>query len=137
MSDLSEATWDRVERAKELGCEVIEPDAFTLLLDYDSIEAWLKFAKQRNLIEELFGIKKIEEWNSSSSPPNKHVRVTLDTALSADQRLALQAALGSDPTREILGVRRTQLSIEHPSLLFKPENSEIRVIYDPERDDIF
>lgn len=132
MSDLSEQTYDRMRQAEERGCKVIEPDAFTLLLDIDSEDALKQFNKLRPLIDELFFIRSIDRWTSNSGEGHYHLQVTLDTLLDPAARIALQAALGSDPTREILGIKRIKLSIDYPTLLFQPKDAVVERIYSAE-----
>lgn len=128
MSDISETIEDAKIEAMKNGCEVVGGSEHCLLLDFDSLEGKIQYERMRHKVKELWGIEREETWMSmSKNPEHQHMRVTLTKPLSAAERVALQAALGSDPMREMFAVRRLNLGVVEPSLLFRPEDAEIQV----------
>lgn len=128
MSDISETIEDAKIEAMKNGCEVVGGDDHCLLLDFDTIDAKKQYERMRHKVVELWGIEREETWMSKSKhPAHQHMRVTLGRPLIPAERVALQAALGSDPMREMFAVRRLNLGIAEPSLLFRPKDAEIQV----------
>jgi hypothetical protein len=112
-----------IKSAKEAGFEVIQSAPNLLLLDFDVPYAGdqKKYYNPEvmDIILQYVETHAVESWASKSG--NTHVLVTLGKELPAHHRIALQAALGSDPKREALSVLRLMNGIEEPSLLFKPK----------------
>lgn len=61
----------------------------------------------------------IHESPSKSGLPHRHITITFDFDLTQWQRLAFQAALGSDTKRECLGCIMTLAGDEHPTLFLE------------------
>jgi hypothetical protein len=103
-----------IQEARDAGFEVVMGTPSTLLLDIDD---GLTFNRELFMVleENLPGIEITGEWTSKDGK-GKHMVIELPFAINADQRLCLQACLGSDPKRELLGVLYRIL----PSCLFKP-----------------
>ena len=101
-------------KAREAGFEVVIGTPATLLLDLDD---GLKFNEElfHVLQENMPGTEILEEWTSKDGK-GRHMIIGLPFAITASQRFAFQACLGSDPKRELLGVIYEIL----PSMLFKP-----------------
>lgn len=104
-------------RAIAEGYEIIEGTPDTLLIDLDdgkelNQQMLTKFAEQ-------FGGYSYQTW-ASRSGTGRHVRIMADARFTPAQALALEVALGSDPLRTILGVKRLQNGVEQPRMLFKP-----------------
>lgn len=108
-----------IQKAVSEGMEVVISDRRTLLLDLDDEAAKARYRQFLPRFEELFPIEKKEAWKSKSGA-GMHVKLTLYQDAPVEARLAMQAALGSDPMREMLGLKRVWNGIEEPSLLFKP-----------------
>lgn len=125
MSDISVTIADARAQAAEAGCDVIEGAESVLLLDYDNLEHAARFTHMRRKLDELFGVIEEQWWISKSGGEHRHCRIYLNAKLPATQRVALQAALGSDGYREMFAVRRLRLGVAEPSLLFKPKDSPI------------
>lgn len=104
------------------GFEVVQSDSRTLLLDLDTIDAYAQYERVKTTVFEFWEPKKIEEWRSKSG--NRHVRITLGSELPPEIRCALQAAMGSDGIREVLGLVGLSCCCEEPFLLFKPKEKE-------------
>lgn len=64
--------------------------------------------------------------SKSGAPEKKHITVTLADPISNEQRILLQALLGSDPVREMLSYIRLVNDDEHPTLfLEKPAPKQL------------
>lgn len=127
MSDFSRTLAEAKEEAERRDCDVIVATSSTLLLDFDSLEGVATYERNRDMVNRMFQIKNEETWRSGSGLPyHLHVVLTLDAVLNVAERVALQAALGSDPVREMLSIRRIHLGDKNePSLLFKPKAAAI------------
>ena len=101
------------------GMEVRLADDRHLLLDLDDEAAIARFAKYRPKLTDLFGATLVEEYESRSGPGHLHVILELAEPHPAAFRIALQAVLGSDPLRELLGLRRLANGVTEPSRLFR------------------
>lgn len=109
---------DAIKHAESCGFEVYRGDPKTLLLDIDSGAAFKQFELNRDLVDQLVGIKDYTVWNSQNS--KHHVLLKLKTPLSIEMRLFLQTYLGSDVKRELLTYKRVLEGETEPSLLFRP-----------------
>ena len=101
--------------------DVIKGTSTTLLIDLDTPEAKAQYERVLPKVVENFAVVSTQSWLSKSG--NTHVLITLAEPLSPPWRLALQAALGSDGIREVLGLKRYENGIPEPSALFKPKET--------------
>jgi hypothetical protein len=101
------------------GVEVVQSASNLLLLDLDNIDSYERYKAVRSKVFEYWEPRKIEEWESKSG--NRHVKITLGSELPPETRCALQAAMGSDGIREVLGLVRLMAGCKEPFLLFKPK----------------
>lgn len=116
------------KEAKVLGLNVVEAEYDTLQLDFDTDEQWKLFIDER--LPRLYVFMPIKRvWWTESKSGNKHVYVKLADEWPETTRIALQAALGSDPTREFLNVMRHNAEVESPILLFEKPDAVEHVIY--------
>jgi hypothetical protein len=110
-------------KAERLNCDILYSDDTTLLLDLDTPEAVSAFKERLDLAEEL-GFA----WNFSydiltSRSGRSHGVLDLRIPLPVDQRIALQAILGSDWKREMLSLAGLRKGQENPILLFRPRTN--------------
>lgn len=84
------------------GYKIVLPAADELQIDIDTTEMQERFNESAEILFRYVEPKEIKEAPSESGLPRKHITVKLPFELTVWQRLALQAALGSDNTREIL-----------------------------------
>lgn len=116
-----------VKRMEETGHKVEYPADNEAQLDIDTEEQWLLFLKlwdilYREIVREYGTPPYYHTVYSDSGPPHRHVKVILPFIIGSHwERCAWQAALGSDPTRELLGCIRTMRNDEHPTLLVHSE----------------
>lgn len=108
------------------GFIVHQGNSNTLLLDIDSPSAQEQFDRVFPAFERNVTYQKVERWNSKSG--NSHYKITLEEDFTALERVAMQAALGSDGVKELLAIFRIQNGIEEPSILFQPKDSVIKVV---------
>lgn len=110
------------ERAEALGVHVIlpPPNVLTVDLDNDTSKA---------VYDENIGILLNQEPEfvertvvTTSRNGNQHMYIQLNRVVTELERLGLQAMLGSDPKREILGHARLQHGIEPVSVMFETED---------------
>lgn len=106
------------ERATAEGFEVVVADDHTLLLDLDDVSSIETYKRMRVVLFEWKEPASINEWLSKSG--NIHVMIRLTEPLAWSRRYALQAALGSDRMREMLGVIQMLNGCDEASILFKP-----------------
>lgn len=116
MSDLFE---DPYKVAAKRGLEVILPQENELFLDIDSQEDEDFF----NYINETLSHNGIEfniEKKTTSAGGNTHIyiKIDMDPPITDMERLLLQACLGSDRKRELLGWIRIRFQAERPSSTF-------------------
>lgn len=104
--------------------DAVRADCNTLLVDLDTPEAFAQWDRVLPKVREHFGIEKIEAWHSKSG--NRHAAITLSRPQPVAVRLALQASLGSDGVREVLGLKRSENGCEEPSALFRPHGAKVK-----------
>jgi hypothetical protein len=109
---------------------VVVADDKTLMLDYDqqSYDGMLpeQFYVTLGIFGDVFGYDNYYE-SSASKGGNTHVVVHMKFALPIVERIAWQAAFGSDPKREALHLLSVSLGELNPILLFmhKPETQKL------------
>jgi len=105
--------------AEAAGCTFEEADDRTLFIDIDSDLQYTVFVKNSQLAKKLFGPMPVKITESKSSNGHKHIRVTLPESWSLLQRLVLQACLGSDLKREMIGLKRQMAGEENVIVFFE------------------
>lgn len=118
--DVSSATAD--ERAKREGRIIVLPKPNELFVDIDNDLAFLTFWKNYNKLQNFYAIvgePKIT--NSPSGEGHHHIVVTLEKPVEPTERIILQAFLGSDLTREFLGLQRIILNDPRPTLFLETD----------------
>ncbi len=106
------------------GLVVVYPEPNELFIDIDSAEDFAVFAKNVLVLGDL-----VVSHKSASSPSGKpgrlHVTVTLSRPVASSiERIALQAALGSDRLHETLSLRIALAGGEHPTVFFEKPATE-------------
>lgn len=109
-----------IKKAEEENLKVIFPEENELLLDFDNSVAYDHFENVIHILEEYWGVVSRKESPSlSGKPGHVHVIVRLNTQLTSLERIAIQAALGSDGKRELLGIVRVHHDDPHPTLFLE------------------
>ena len=109
--------------AESRGLEVVHSTEDALLLDLDTgaqQDQFMVMLGRAKNIEGLKGLFEKERWVSKSGR-GIHVVVQLPHSFSVTERLLLQACLGSDPMRELLGMFLERHGEANPIMLFKPK----------------
>ncbi len=112
------------EEAEAGGFTVHQGDGQHLLLDLDGDQARSYFERHLPRVSdamEVYGcsLEIQDEWPSKSGH-GWHVILRLSKPLPVTERMVLQAALGSDLTRELLSLSRYWTGNLEPHLLFRP-----------------
>lgn len=117
--------------AEERDCHLYVGSSNYLLLDidefvegdhYEAFAHWyLKHKPTLALLNEKFGVARYTYWRSRGG--HLHVSIMLNTELLALEQIAVQAALGSDPLREIIAIHEARQGCGCNSL-FKPKEAQ-------------
>lgn len=115
------------EKAAELGRRVVLPADDELFIDIDDAEslAWYRKAQrvmfEHGLLEEREFGGPVERVSPSPSgrPDRYHVVLKFKHALTTVARIAFQAAMGSDPMRELLSLIQVHKGEPHPVVFFE------------------
>jgi hypothetical protein len=110
--------------AADHNLEVVLPEPYDLLIDIDNEADMARFDRGMDFIIKHFNGQVIKSTPSRSGLPKRHIIVRLDRPVTDAERIALQAALGSDPVREILGIVRVQHKDPHPTLFLENRPTE-------------
>jgi hypothetical protein len=112
--------------AAEAACVLVTGAPNELLIDLDTDEQFQQFKKMLPHLREQYGVSSVEGYLSRHG--NRHIVVTLYNPVELEERLFLQAVLGSDPLREFLSYRRVQVGSANPSVLFRPVGASFSTI---------
>lgn len=109
---------DPYATAKKFGLSVVLPNDNELMIDCDSrhtnhVDALMK------IMESTGVVKIIQRRVTTSRTGNKHVYLTLDRVVTPLERIALQAALGSDAEREMYSLMHLFKGDPNPTLFFE------------------
>ena len=118
-----------ISQAKREQLEIVKGDEHTLVFDLDSDHALQVFMDRVEFLRAKFGMTNLEVTRSKTQG-HYHAVAILDPAhppISDVLRLAIQACLGSDWKKEMLGVLRTLNYSVGDSLLFRP--SKLTIVY--------
>jgi len=114
---IGETRIDYMERVKSEGRYIWLPEKNELFIDIDTEDQFINFLKAYSTLEREHPNTGYRVWESKSGHPKRHICVVLPFDLENKyHRIAYQAALGSDPKREILSVFRTECDDEYPTL---------------------
>ena len=116
--------------AANRGLRIVYPEDNQLQLDIDSQEAYEVFQTLfRELgLDSIYEVTKTES-ASASGLPHRHITITLQEysahgslvpySMTEGERIAFQLALGSDPVREFLNLKRLIYGTKRPTRLFE------------------
>ncbi len=119
---MSEVREDAVEKAKRLGLRLVEPNPDELLIDIDSFEQRADFDKRfRQFLKLWPDAEFVVVPSVSGKVDHCHIYVNSPALEPLDplERVALQAALGSDPFREMLAVIHKRAGYKYTSVFFE------------------
>jgi hypothetical protein len=92
-----------INEAKEKGLLVVFPAENELQIDIDNEHSYQMYVKQMDIVTKYVGVESFIEHPSKSGLPKRHITVRLKSPVTMIERIALQACLGSDRVREVLG----------------------------------
>jgi hypothetical protein len=126
---VSELDDNPYETAATLGLQVMLPSDRELFIDIDCEE---DLAHYRAMLEVLKPIAFtdgralviMDRVIPSKTPGHFHIVVTLDERVTPMERIAFQAALGSDRKRELLSLLRIRLDLDRPPTVFFEPHGE-------------
>lgn len=117
-SDPNETREAFILRMEEEGYIPTYPEECELQLDLDNAQHKEVFKRSFEILSrKLVGVS--YESNVSRSGNGLHVRIRMPWNLSPFERIAWQAALGSDPVRELLSCFRQSRGDEHSTMLIE------------------
>lgn len=111
MSDLND---DPKTTAAELGLEYVTPGPYDVFLDIDDIPSGAHMQRMFDLLRKN-KIEFTEMKRTTSKSGNTHVYIRFTRAVGDIERIALQACMGSDRTRELLSVLRIWANTTRPT----------------------
>lgn len=101
--------------AEKFGCRVVIPTDGELVLDIDE-GMKLNLLVYAVLMDDNYTIG--DHLTTKSKGGNSHIYIRLNTEFSVAERVAMQAALGSDPMKELLSALTLQTS-KVPVVMFE------------------
>jgi len=116
-------TSDRcLEWAQSIGCTLKVALPNQLFVDLDTEAQWNLFQYQIGLLKKHFYFRSWTVTPSKQGLPHRHVIVEMGMDYPLVTRIALQSVLGSDPTRELLSIRRALDEEENVVIFFEKES---------------
>ena len=108
-----------IDLALAEGLTVVFPAANELLIDIDNEHSFQMFMKQMDILKKYVGATGDTITPSRHGLPGRHIVVRLDHDITETERILLQACLGSDRVRELLGYVQMKNGDAHPSLFLE------------------
>jgi hypothetical protein len=113
----SQTAQDRAARENLL---LVEPTRHQLQIDIDNVFAQATYNKNYESFSRFYDVELVEVAPSKSNLPHKkHITITVSQEIEPRERLILQAFLGSDLTREFLGLQRIKANDPIPTLFLE------------------
>jgi len=122
----SDYDWDctreeYIEKMEEEGFVIVYPKPNELQLDIDTQQQMDQFDRLKWLFDSQLPATEFKMAHSKSGE-GYHITVTLPFDVTNIERIALQAALGSDPLRELLSIFRYSRNDAEPTLFVERKN---------------
>lgn len=111
---------DPVTKAEALGLVCTWPTPHELQIDLDGPADRARFERAFSILSEHIDVKNVEV-TPSSGGKGWHVRILLPFEVKDYERVAWQAAMGSDPVRELLALLSLHTGAGIPTVLFETE----------------
>ena len=112
-----------LDEAARNGLAVRFPKDNELFIDIDNDHSFEMFKKQLDILKKYVGVLSAGGYYtctpSKSGLPKRHVVVTLRDSVTEVERCALQAMMGSDRVRELLGYVQAKNNDPHPTLFIE------------------
>lgn len=122
-----------LDQAAREGLSVVYPEDNQLQIDLDNEHSYRLFQNQLCIVEKFIGISNCDEKPSKSGKPGKrHITLTFyGVTFTMLERLALQAMLGSDRIRELLGYVQLKNEDPHPVLFLEKKQNLLQAAPEP------
>jgi hypothetical protein len=124
-----------IEQAQNENLDVKFPKANELFIDLDNDISFALFKKQMDILKKYVGILQQHKypWDyavtaSRHGLPGRHIVVVLKSDVTEVERVALQAAMGSDRVRELLGYVQAKNNDPHPTLFLENKPLEQKLL---------
>ena len=118
--EIGRSSEEAIKLAEKNNWSVVFPSEHALQIDIDSADAYETFKRHKDILDKTLGIEDCSEWPSKSGLSwRKHITIRLKQPISAERRILLQAAMGSDRMREILSFARLINGDPNPTLFFE------------------
>lgn len=121
---MSEWTENATAAATAKGLVVVVPKANELFVDIDDEESRTLFEARIGIVVDVIPCTWVMRPSPSGLPGHFHVTVTLPLEVTAIERIALQACLGSDRLHELLSWRALMRGSSMPTLFFERPPSD-------------
>jgi hypothetical protein len=116
-----------IETARLAGLQVFEPRACELFLDIDDAAQAAQFAQMSPMFErEHSAVIQYRGPSTSGKPGKEHIVIRLPFNVGCLERGLMQSILGSDPKRELFGLRRIREGITPVSVLVEAAGVDLR-----------
>jgi hypothetical protein len=113
------------DRAVSEGLDIRFPADNELFIDIDNEHSYLMFQKQIDIVDKHVGLKCTTVTTPSMHGlPGRHIVVTLSRNVTELERICLQACMGSDRVRELLGFIQNVNKDPHPTLFLEAKTAE-------------
>lgn len=120
------------DEAEDEGLIVILPEPNQLQIDIDNDWQYATFQKNFKSVEHFYGkFRKEETQSKSGNPQKKHITLTArrdGIIFEPKERLILQMFLGSDHTREFLGLQRIKVNDPAPTLFLEKKPMAVEIL---------
>ena len=114
---MSKLDQDPEQAAKELGLDLLKPGPYDVFLDIDNATDNAFLSLMLDVLRNN-GIEFNVMLTTTSKSGNKHTYLRFTRPISAIERIAIQACLGSDRVRELLSLLRIWTNAECPPTAF-------------------
>lgn len=108
-----------IDEAAQKNLDVVFPQANELFIDIDNEHSFALYSKQIDILKKYVGVKSVRVQPSKSGLPKRHIYVTLKQDITELERVSLQAMMGSDRVRELLGYVQVKNNDPHPTLFLE------------------
>lgn len=120
--DSNEDREEYIKRMQAEGFLVVLPKPNEVFIDMDTDQQYNVFMLMIQVFMRDIGIVDYKVRPSKSGLPHRHALVTMPFDIQSDiERVAYQAAMGSDPLRESLTLVRIRRGDIHPTLFIEKE----------------
>lgn len=124
---MSRPTEHAVEKAKRMGMDLVQPLPAEIFVDLDTAESRADFLNLRwPKFLEVFPRSTVQYTTSKSGNIHAYVTCPELDPLTPEERIAMQAALGSDPLREMIALEHWLEGYIYYSVFFETKGQQRR-----------